>query len=167
MRHTAEDNEPVGDKPVLRVTDFAATAAAHDKNAPVATEAEAADEELMPIDMILADKPAAERPNPPVLTDEQRKLVVSIGGEAIDYPLVKSRMTIGRSRGADIRIASHFVSRVHARISTSGEATIIEDAGSKNGLLVNSEPIRRRVLRDGDIVSLGGELNLRFVDATR
>ena len=71
------------------------------------------------------------------------------------------------SSGADIRIASHFVSRVHARVSTSGDATIIEDAGSKNGLLVNSERIRRRVLHHGDVISLGGELNLYFVDAMR
>ena len=42
---------------------------------------------------------------------------------------------------------------------------MIEDAGSKNGILVNSERVQRRVLRDGDVVSLGGELNLRFVDA--
>ena len=74
-------------------------------------------------------------------------------------------MTIGRGHDSDIRIASHFVSRVHAKISTSGLATIIEDAGSKNGILVNSERVQRRVLRDGDVVSLGDDLNLRFVDA--
>ena len=74
-------------------------------------------------------------------------------------------MTIGRGHGSDIRIASHFVSRVHAKISTNGIATIIEDAGSKNGILVNSERVQRRVLHDGDVVSLGGDLNLRFVDA--
>ena len=74
-------------------------------------------------------------------------------------------MTIGRSHGADIRIASHFVSRVHAKVSTKGVATIIEDAGSKNGILVNSERVKRRVLHHGDVVSLGGEFNLRFVDS--
>ena len=72
---------------------------------------------------------------------------------------------IGRGHASDIRIASHFVSRVHAKISTNGVATVIEDAGSKNGLLVNSERVLRRVLRDGDVVSLGDELNMRFVDA--
>ena len=74
-------------------------------------------------------------------------------------------MTIGRGHESDIRIASHFVSRVHAKISTKGAATIIEDAGSKNGILVNSERVKRRVLHHGDIVSIGGELNLKFVDA--
>ena len=69
-------------------------------------------------------------------------------------------MTIGRGHSSDIRIASHYVSRVHAKIRTNGIATIIEDAGSKNGLLVNSERVQRRVLHHGDVVSLGGELNL-------
>jgi pSer/pThr/pTyr-binding forkhead associated (FHA) protein len=95
-----------------------------------------------------------------------RKLVITIDGEPFDYPIVKKHMTIGRSHGSDIRIASHFVSRLHAKISSNGEATIIEDAGSKNGLVVNAERVRRRVLRDGDVVSLGDELSLRFVDAT-
>ena len=73
-------------------------------------------------------------------------------------------MIIGRGHSSDIRIASHFVSRVHAKISTNGVATVIEDAGSKNGLLVNSERVLRRVLRHGDVVSLGDEFNMRFVD---
>jgi DNA repair exonuclease SbcCD ATPase subunit len=94
-----------------------------------------------------------------------RKLVVTLGGEAITYPLVKSLMTIGRGHESDIRIASHFVSRVHAKISTNGVSTVIEDAGSKNGILVNSERVQRSVLRHGDVVSIGGELSLRFVDA--
>jgi chromosome segregation ATPase len=93
-----------------------------------------------------------------------RKLVAMLNGQGIDYPLIKREMTIGRGHGSDIRIASHFISRVHAKVSTNGIATVIEDAGSKNGVLVNSERIQRRVLRDGDVVSLGGELNLRFVD---
>jgi hypothetical protein len=94
-----------------------------------------------------------------------RKLVVMLGDEGVDYPLVKKEMTIGRGHGSDIRIASHFISRIHAKISTSAIATVIEDAGSKNGILVNAERVQRRVLHDGDVVSLGGELNLRFVDA--
>ena len=93
-----------------------------------------------------------------------RKLVVLLGARSVEYPLVKQEMTIGRGSGSDIRISSHFISRIHAKVSTSAIATVIEDAGSKNGVLVNSERVQRRALRDGDIVSLGGEVNLRFVD---
>jgi pSer/pThr/pTyr-binding forkhead associated (FHA) protein len=95
------------------------------------------------------------------------KLIVTIGGEERDYPIVSNVMTIGRGHASDIRIASHFVSRLHAKVRTDEGATIIEDAGSKNGVLVNSQRVRRRVLHHGDIVSLGGDFNLRFVDSMR
>jgi pSer/pThr/pTyr-binding forkhead associated (FHA) protein len=119
---------------------------------------------MLPIDLLLDDEPA-EDAGPQMAVQAGRKLVITLGGEAINYPIVKNLMTIGRGHDADIRIASHFVSRVHAKISTKGAATIIEDAGSKNGILVNSERVQRRVLRHGDVVSIGGELNLKFVDA--
>jgi len=124
--------------------------------------------ELLPIDVLF--KGTSERAHPlrvaaGASTEASRKLVILVDGEGIDYPLIKSEMTIGRGQYSDIRIASHFVSRTHAKVITNGIATVIEDAGSKNGILVNSERVQRRVLRDGDIVSLGGELNLRFVDA--
>jgi len=94
-----------------------------------------------------------------------RKLVALLNGDGVDYVLTKEEMTIGRGKRSDIRIRSHFISRIHARIKTHGSETVIEDAGSRNGILVNSERVERCVLRDGDIVSLGGELDLRFVDA--
>ncbi len=98
--------------------------------------------------------------------DAGRKLLVTIGGRAFDYPILKKHITIGRGHDSDIRIASHFISRIHARISTNGAATVIEDAGSKNGVLVNSKRVLRRVLRDGDVVSFGDDSSLRFVDVT-
>jgi chromosome segregation ATPase len=97
--------------------------------------------------------------------DHAPKLIGSVGGEKMSFPLSKSEMTIGRGRTSDIRISSHFISRLHAKISTRGIATTIEDIGSKNGIFVNSSRIKRCVLRDGDIVSLASELELKFVDA--
>jgi chromosome segregation ATPase len=159
------------DKSSINLADFGATIAADDRaEAAVDAAANGRSDELLPIDELLdqarnlsvvdvGEVTAIHKPS-------ARKLVVMIAGEAHDYPLVKSLMTIGRADDADIRIPSHFVSRLHARISTKGIATIIEDAGSKNGILVNSERVNRRVLRHGDVVSLGGELNLRFVDSS-
>ena len=60
----------------------------------------------------------------------------------VDYRSSSNVMTIGRGHASDIRIASHFVSRLHAKVRTDEGATIIEDAGSKNGVLVNSQRIR-------------------------
>jgi chromosome segregation ATPase len=135
------------------------------------------------------DRHAAPKPRPPQVDDEcrvmpravphaeagnsdapgiaevSRKLIVIAGGESAEYPLTMNHMTIGRGRGSDIRIEDHFVSRVHATIVTTANKTIIEDAGSRNGVFVNGERTARSVLRHGDVVALGGELKLRFVDA--
>jgi chromosome segregation ATPase len=96
-----------------------------------------------------------------------RKLVALSGGPSVEYPLTKNAMTIGRGRHSDIRIDDHFVSRVHAMLLvTAAGNTVIEDAASRNGVFVNSKRITRSVLRDGDVVCLGGELKFRFVDVT-
>jgi hypothetical protein len=97
--------------------------------------------------------------------DHAPRLIGSVGGEKVSFPLGKTEMTIGRGKGSDIRISSHFISRMHARISKRGIATTIEDIGSKNGIFVNASRIKRCVLRDGDVVSLASELELKFVDA--
>jgi hypothetical protein len=138
--------------------DFAVTLASEDPH-------DGGQQDLLPIEALLSDDDL-ERSwvmEAGILTP--RKLVAFVSGENVDYPLTKSEMTIGRGKHSDIRIASQFISRIHAMIRTQGAATVIEDAGSKNGILVNSSRVECCVLRDGDVVSLGGELDLRFVDA--
>ena len=56
------------------------------------------------------------------------------------------------------------VSRVHAQLTTDKDITVIEDMGSKNGLLVNSRPVDRAVLHNGDIISLGANHEFRYVE---
>ena len=117
------------------------------------------DLELLPMDLLLDDSPnEVVDVGDKTMIEAARKLVVQIGDEAVDYPIIKNLMTIGRGHGADIRIASHFVSRVHAKISTKGIATIIEDAGSKNGTHINQDETSRRELvpvRPGDMIRFG------------
>ena len=84
--------------------------------------------------------------------------------DRLSFSLSKQDTTIGRSRESDVQINDQFVSRVHARVLSYTSGTIIEDMGSKNGILVNSEPVTRRALKHGDIVSLGGKLDLRYVE---
>jgi chromosome segregation ATPase len=159
-----DDDERQQDQSALFSIDFASTVATDDRAPPKPDSAD-----LLPMDMLLEGSESyADIVDIGEQTDAAaaRKLVITIGGEAIQYPIVKSSMTIGRGHENDIRIPSQFVSRLHARLSTNGIATVIEDAGSKNGILVNSERVTRRVLRDGDVVNLGPDFNLRFVDAT-
>jgi hypothetical protein len=139
-----------------------------DVGSPTDPEArDEAKEDMLPIEIFMGSTgPETDVVDVGAPTEnDARKLVAMIGDQGIDYPLRDGEMTIGRGHSSDIRIPSHFISRVHARIRTRGIATVIEDAGSKNGILVNSARVQRCILHDGDVVSLGGELNLKFIDA--
>jgi transcriptional regulator with PAS, ATPase and Fis domain len=54
----------------------------------------------------------------------------------------------------DIQVADDRMSTVHARLRV-GVRTTIEDAGSKNGTLVNGHPCTKQELSDGDVVETG------------
>jgi hypothetical protein len=63
---------------------------------------------------------------------------------------------VGRSPGADIVIATSFVSGRHCRFSLLGESLMVEDLDSTNGTLLNGEPISSPVSAlNGDVVSIG------------
>lgn len=64
-------------------------------------------------------------------------------------------VTLGRTAEADLQLADGLVSRVHARIEIAGSGARIEDLNSRNGTLLNGEPIRRHRLRVGDEITLG------------
>jgi transcriptional regulator with PAS, ATPase and Fis domain len=59
-----------------------------------------------------------------------------------------------------LQIPDARMSGEHARLVRKDGTLRVEDAGSKNGTLVNGEPITSQVLRDGDIVELGQTLFL-------
>ncbi len=101
-----------------------------------------------------------------MLSSQAQHLIVAIdpdGGKEIRYPLYKKEMTIGRSRRADIQIPNMYISRMHARISRQGSKLIIEDTGSTNGFLVNTEASRRRELTHGDRLNIG-TMEFDFID---
>jgi hypothetical protein len=92
-------------------------------------------------------------------------LVFLDAAHPIKYPLYKDLMTIGRSEDADIQIDGHFISRVHARIVRSGGKFSVEDVGSKNGISVNSESVKRRELKHGDVIGIG-KLRFTFIEVS-
>jgi FHA domain len=93
----------------------------------------------------------------------QRLLVYLDGAYPIKYPIYKEVMTIGRAEDADIQIEGDFISRIHARIVSLPGKAIIEDAGSKNGLKINSTDVQRHDLRHGDVIAIG-RLRFTFVE---
>lgn len=87
-----------------------------------------------------------------------RHVLVAMNSNIADnkeYLLSKPEMTIGRSRSSDIRIASKYISREHARIIQEDTQTVIEDLGSTNGFLVNSVQKKRHNLQHGDRLKIG------------
>jgi len=107
-------------------------------------------------------KNLARRRTKPVKTGN--RFIVALDGQPNNEFLIEhGTITIGRSPGNDICLRHHFISRNHAKILTDGTGSVIEDLGSKNGILVNAEPVQRQRLQDGDLVHIG-EMQFKFVD---
>jgi sigma-B regulation protein RsbU (phosphoserine phosphatase) len=72
------------------------------------------------------------------------------------FAIAKDRITIGRSRESDIFLPDQWLSRHHAEILRKEVNFFLHDLGSKNGTLLNGEPVHGdRRLRHGDVITLG------------
>jgi sigma-B regulation protein RsbU (phosphoserine phosphatase) len=70
---------------------------------------------------------------------------------------LKEHVSVGRDEDSDISFSDSMVSRRHASFQQRDGSLYIADLGSTNGTYVNDVRIQgERVLRDGDVVSLGG-----------
>jgi sigma-B regulation protein RsbU (phosphoserine phosphatase) len=82
--------------------------------------------------------------------------IQTAGGTKERYPLARPRVTIGRSRESDIFLPDQWLSRNHAAIEQRSDGFYVNDLSSKNGTLLNGEPLQEwRRLRPGDIITLG------------
>jgi putative peptide zinc metalloprotease protein len=79
---------------------------------------------------MVADPPTAPRAG-------QLVLVLPDGGRVP----IEARLTIGRASDATIRLEDQTVSRQHARIVPGPDGPLIEDVGSRFGVLVDGEPL--------------------------
>lgn len=72
------------------------------------------------------------------------------------YVLDQPMLTVGRSVTNHIQIVDRRMSRNHAEIHTNGGRVILRDLGSKNGTLLNGEPVNGSLeLHPGDRISFG------------
>jgi pSer/pThr/pTyr-binding forkhead associated (FHA) protein len=69
-------------------------------------------------------------------------------------------ITIGREEGNSIQLNDERISRFHIKIQEDNTKFILTDLESTNGTKVNGDEIRLRILRYGDLVSLGRSLLL-------
>jgi len=68
---------------------------------------------------------------------------------------VRDGLVIGRVAGCDVVVDDTKASRRHARLCVAAGVVEIEDLGSSNGTLLNGKPVQRRMLRNGDEVTIG------------
>ena len=71
------------------------------------------------------------------------------------FPIEKEEITVGRSPESDVYVQHRSVSRVHCVIRVSKEGFELSDRESHNGTFVNGLPVRKRMLVDGDRLTIG------------
>jgi DNA-binding NtrC family response regulator len=102
---------------------------------------------------LLCDQPAA----PP-----SRHLLAEV--DAVTIGRGPSRNSVRLSEGGQrhllLYVADAWMSTLHATLRRSGERWIVQDAGSRNGTVLNGQPCSRAVLKDGDVLELGHALFL-------
>jgi type II secretory pathway predicted ATPase ExeA len=97
------------------------------------------------------------KPEPPTL-------YVSFNGDVLqELTMEMPRVLIGRSTHNDIALPSEFVSQHHAMLIRNGNATILMDLNSTNGVFVNSTRVSNHFLIHDDVISIGHH-RIKFVD---
>jgi type II secretory pathway predicted ATPase ExeA/pSer/pThr/pTyr-binding forkhead associated (FHA) protein len=97
------------------------------------------------------------KPEPPTL-------YVSFDGDVLqELTMDKPRILIGRSKHNDIALPSKFVSQHHAMLVRNGNATILMDLNSTNGVFVNSKRVSNHFLIHDDVISIGHH-RIKYVD---
>jgi DNA-binding NtrC family response regulator len=88
--------------------------------------------------------------------DEARLLIHHLEGKPTVHRLSRELPTlIGRGLDCDVRLPDDSCSRQHCRIECTGEDWIIYDLDSRNGTILNGERVSRRVLDEGDVLTVG------------
>ena len=87
-------------------------------------------------------------------------------GTSTSWPL-HDRTVVGRSSEADVTMAVAGISRQHFVVEFDTGVPVLRDLGSRNGTAVNGhivEPGQGHRLGPGDIITVGGELEVEFLD---
>ena len=68
---------------------------------------------------------------------------------------MKTPISIGREEGNSIQLNDERISRFHCKIQEDNEHLVLTDLESTNGTRVNGQDCQLRILRFGDIISVG------------
>jgi pSer/pThr/pTyr-binding forkhead associated (FHA) protein len=73
---------------------------------------------------------------------------------------IPTPLTIGREEGNTIQLRDERISRYHVKVQEDQDKLVLTDLESTNGTRVNGEDIQLRILRFGDLISVGRSLLL-------
>ncbi len=95
-----------------------------------------------------------------------RPRLVVLSGPLKDstVPLLAPEITIGRDTSNGLAVADPSVSRRHFLLRQQGGKFELGDLGSRNGTLVNGEPVQEQWLNHGDVISAGDSSFLFLID---
>jgi FHA domain len=71
------------------------------------------------------------------------------------YENLPTPVTIGREEGNTVQLNDERISRFHIKIQEDQGKLVLTDLESTNGTRVNGEDVQLRILRFGDVISLG------------
>ncbi|MDA0837937.1 MAG: serine/threonine-protein kinase [Planctomycetota bacterium] len=96
------------------------------------------------------------------------RLVVEKGAdEGNEFELTGIKMAIGRRSENDIPIRDLGASRIHAEIIKRGKEYVVRDNKSKNGTLLNGNPVDEERLEAGDRITIGGTVLAYYLDEVK
>lgn len=98
-----------------------------------------------------------------VLAPPGPRLVVSTAAGAVEHPLDRDALTLGRDPSNDIVVDHPSVSRRHATIHRMGDGWEIEDAGSANGLTRDGTRVSSVRLHEGDVLRIMDAVSLAYL----
>jgi pSer/pThr/pTyr-binding forkhead associated (FHA) protein len=104
-------------------------------------------------------------------SEEMYKLLEIVEGNVTREHLLRENIfAIGRNPGNQLQPDNASVSGNHASLSLTPSPYLdgtmevcVEDLDSTNGTLVNGKPVKKQLLKHGDMLALGS-LNLKFID---
>jgi pSer/pThr/pTyr-binding forkhead associated (FHA) protein len=71
------------------------------------------------------------------------------------YENIVAPVTIGREEGNTIQLNDERISRFHLKIQQDHDDLVLTDLESTNGSKVNNEDVQLRILRHGDLITVG------------
>jgi len=101
---------------------------------------------------------------PPNVIEPPPQLILTCKHKTLQkISLDRPQLLIGRNALCDIDIVHEWISRHHALVIRNDKSTVILDLKSRNGIFVNGKRVKKHVLINDDVISLGDH-RLKFVD---